>query len=210
MLTSPDAACWWSGTVYDHGKRTKMCVANEDMGSTRGRCQEVVCPLDWRSNFISCSPLFKPIKSISNTFLFLTLEDCLWLDYKAFHPDQCKREDIPKRNLNSSQSNLRAVKQMPTFCQGGFLCEPCGRKSRADQYPSTLSTLLGRYVAWNRRCLFYSELTCPCLFGDKWTTGSCRMSLPLGLSRKAGSTFDTAGRWHVGSAIQHRKLWCGH
>lgn len=96
---------------------------------------EDVCPLDWRSNFISCSPLFKPIKSISNTFLFLTLEDCLWLDYKAFHPDQCEREDIPKRNLNSSQSNLRAVKQMPTFCQGGFLCEPCGRKSRADQYP---------------------------------------------------------------------------
>lgn len=57
--------------------------------------------------------------------------------------------------------------------------------------------------------LSYSELTCPCLFGDKWTTGSCRISLPLGLSRKAGSTFDTAGRWHAGSGIQHRALWCG-
>ena len=90
----------------------------------------------------------------------------------------------------------------PSSCQDDVLPDRVGEEQdRPVPFPHCEGSVTS---------MSYSELTCPCLFGDKWTTGSCRISLPLGLSRKAGSTFDTAGRWHVGSGIQHRALWCGH
>lgn len=120
---------------------------------------------------------------------------------------------VPKRNFNLSPSNLvgsrkpraRTAKAPSARMTSSLTTweEEQGRPVPISQPPQ------GRCMARNLPfLLFHSELTCPCLFGDKWTTGSCRISLPLGLSRNVGSTFDTAGRWHVGSATQHRTLWC--
>lgn len=122
---------------------------------------------------------------------------------------------IPKRNFNLSQSTL--VGRAAESPGPGQQRPPSARvtsslttweEEQSRPVPFSQSSQ-GRCIARHLPLLlFYSKLTCPCLFGDKWTTGSCRISLPLGLSRNVGSTFDTAGRWHVGSATQHRALWC--